>query len=119
MTTDAKREFFAAYKDIQVGGQAVIFDSRTGGVKIMGEDLDGAQLQELAARVTKARQRSGHDPKPRSEMSFIAGHQDEDALLKGQREMAWENLPLYYPPGQRETVAERVPDAREMIEEGL
>ena len=96
MTTGKVSTIVTTYQDIQVNGQPVVYDGPTGQVLIDGHALDGHLLIELAQRVTKARQRDGHDPVPVASREFIALHMTEAEILNADAEIKWESLLMHY-----------------------
>jgi hypothetical protein len=120
MATATQQRAVTRYNDIKVGGMPVAYESESGQVLIMGESLDGHLLIELAARVTRARQREGHAPKSlgfgSSGLNFVALQLDKEGIRREQLEAAWLNLPLYYPETRQDKVRERVKKARALIE---
>jgi len=113
-------EFRTGHRTIRFGALKLQYDEASSTVIVDGQEVDGAafveDMKHVLRGIEKSRIRNRHDSEQRADRGWIASKIDADGVLKLQRDLAWENLPLYYPEPRREKVCERVKKARALIE---
>jgi hypothetical protein len=114
-------EFRTGGRTIGFGSLKLQYDEVSSTVIVNGKEVDGAafveDMRHVLQGIEKSRIRNRHDSEQRADRSWVASKIDADGVLKLQRDLAWDNLPLYYPEAKRGKVQERTPMARGIIED--